>query len=112
MRERGKEGGGRGYDQHQSKLLALVMCPTRELALQVKEALISLSLPPPPLVVKNGTQFTLAPSNNDKQTVVAKPFVQVVALVGGLAAEKQERVLKKGPEVVVATPGRLWELVS
>lgn len=29
-----------------------------------------------------------------------------------MAAVKQERILKKGPEIVIATPGRLWELVD
>lgn len=29
-----------------------------------------------------------------------------------MAAVKQERVLSKGPEIVVATPGRLWELIQ
>jgi ATP-dependent RNA helicase DDX24/MAK5 len=32
-------------------------------------------------------------------------------LVGGLAAVKQERILNTGPEIVIATPGRLWELI-
>lgn len=27
-----------------------------------------------------------------------------------MAAVKQERILNKGPEIVIATPGRLWEL--
>lgn len=38
--------------------------------------------------------------------------VQIATVVGGMAQEKQERVLKKCPEIVVATPGRLWELVK
>lgn len=29
-----------------------------------------------------------------------------------MAAVKQERVLSKNPEIVVATPGRLWELIQ
>ncbi|KAJ8932924.1 hypothetical protein NQ314_014341 [Rhamnusium bicolor] len=29
-----------------------------------------------------------------------------------MAAVKQERILLKGPEIVVATPGRLWELIQ
>ena len=33
-------------------------------------------------------------------------------VVGGMASQKQERVLKKGPEIVVATPGRLWDLIQ
>ena len=33
-------------------------------------------------------------------------------IVGGILAEKQERLLKARPEIVVGTPGRLWELMS
>jgi ATP-dependent RNA helicase DDX24/MAK5 len=29
-----------------------------------------------------------------------------------MSQEKQERVLRKGPDIVVATPGRLWELIK
>jgi hypothetical protein len=29
-----------------------------------------------------------------------------------MAQEEQERMLKKCPEIVVATPGRFWELVK
>lgn len=29
-----------------------------------------------------------------------------------MSAQKQERLLKRQPHIVVATPGRLWELVS
>lgn len=38
--------------------------------------------------------------------------IKVAAIVGGLAAVKQERILSYGPEIVVATPGRLWELIQ
>lgn len=38
--------------------------------------------------------------------------VRVVPIVGGMSAEKQERLLKTRPEVIVGTPGRLWELMS
>ncbi len=33
-------------------------------------------------------------------------------MVGGMATEKQERLLKQRPQIVVATPGRLWKLMS
>lgn len=36
----------------------------------------------------------------------------MAVVVGGMAAVKQERILAKGPEIVVATPGRLWELIQ
>ena len=38
--------------------------------------------------------------------------VAVVAVVGGLAQEKQLRLLQEHPDVVVATPGRLAELLG
>lgn len=37
---------------------------------------------------------------------------QIAVVVGGMAAVKQERILSKGPEIVIATPGRLWELID
>ena len=38
--------------------------------------------------------------------------VRVVPIVGGMSAEKQQRLLKTRPEIIVGTPGRLWELIS
>lgn len=38
--------------------------------------------------------------------------IRVVSIVGGMSTEKQERLLKARPEVIVGTPGRLWELMS
>lgn len=66
-------------------LYALILTPTRELAIQVKNHLIAI------------TKYT---------------NIRVAAIVGGMAAVKQERVLSKCPEIVVATPGRLWELIQ
>jgi superfamily II DNA/RNA helicase len=37
--------------------------------------------------------------------------VRVAAIVGGLAHVKQQRMMRQRPQVVVATPGRLWELM-
>ena len=65
-------------------LFALIVCPTRELALQVTAHL----------------------------QAVAPAGARVVPLVGGMSIEKQRRQLSLAPEVVVGTPGRLWELVS
>ncbi|KAK4263620.1 hypothetical protein QN277_029009 [Acacia crassicarpa] len=66
-------------------LRALIIAPTRELALQV----------------------------TDHLKAVAKYInVRVTPIVGGILAEKQERLLKARPEIIVGTPGRLWELMS
>ncbi|KAK6130499.1 hypothetical protein DH2020_035757 [Rehmannia glutinosa] len=69
----------------QGVLRALIVTPTRELALQVTDHLKAVAL---------GTN------------------VRVVPIVGGMSTEKQERLLKARPEIVVGTPGRLWELMS
>ena len=66
------------------KLRALVLCPTRELAMQVCAHL----------------------------TAIAKPLaLRIVAIVGGVSAQKQDRLLRYRPPVVVATPGRLWDMM-
>ena len=66
-------------------LQALILTPTRELAMQVTEELKRASCNKIPI----GT------------------------IVGGFAEVKQKRVLEKTrPPIIVATPGRLWELVS
>lgn len=66
-------------------LYALILTPTRELAVQINDHL------------KAVTKYT---------------DIQIATVFGGLAAVKQERMLKKCPEVVIATPGRLWELIQ
>ncbi|GAB2282339.1 hypothetical protein Dimus_016885 [Dionaea muscipula] len=69
----------------QGLLRALIITPTRELALQVKDHL------------KEAGKYTT---------------VRVVSIVGGMSTQKQERLLRTRPEVIVGTPGRLWELMS
>ncbi|XP_033348195.1 ATP-dependent RNA helicase DDX24 isoform X2 [Bombus vosnesenskii] len=66
-------------------LYALILTPTRELAIQIKDHL------------------TKAVKYTD---------IKVAVVLGGMAAVKQERILSKGPEIVIATPGRLWELIQ
>ncbi|XP_063218089.1 ATP-dependent RNA helicase DDX24 [Bacillus rossius redtenbacheri] len=72
-------------DRVGGRLYALVLTPTRELAIQVKNHLVAAA------------KYT---------------DIKVAVVVGGLAPQKQERLLSKGPEIVVATPGRLWELME
>lgn len=73
----------RGKQPRHSPLFALVLTPTRELAVQVKNHLVAAA------------KYT---------------DIRVAAIFGGLSVAKQERVLRQCPEIVVATPGRLWEL--
>lgn len=38
--------------------------------------------------------------------------LQVEAIVGGISIDKQIRILRRCPEILVATPGRLWQLIE
>lgn len=67
------------------KPLALVLVPTRELAQQVTDAL----------------------------TPYARPLrLRLTTVVGGMAISRQTNALRSGAEVLVATPGRLKDLID
>ena len=66
-------------------LRALIVTPTRELAIQIQNHLASIA---------------------------SSTGVGVVTVVGGMSVEKQLRLLKRKPAIVVGTPGRLWDLVQ
>ncbi|KAF0718529.1 Aste57867_1631 [Aphanomyces stellatus] len=68
------------------KCRALILTPTRELAIQIVDHLQAM--------------------------IPNKRAVGIVALVGGMAVQKQIRQLSYAPEIVVATPGRLWEMME
>jgi ATP-dependent RNA helicase DDX24/MAK5 len=40
------------------------------------------------------------------------PHVSVAAIVGGMSTQKQRRILDRGVDVLVATPGRLWDIME
>ncbi|KAG2008212.1 ATP-dependent rRNA helicase RRP3 [Coprinopsis cinerea AmutBmut pab1-1] len=84
-------------------LRALILAPTRELALQVSQHLTD-------------TLKAIDPQEDEgdekKQAVKPPPHVSVAAIVGGMSAQKQKRVLDRGVDVLIATPGRLWDIVS
>lgn len=50
--------------------------------------------------------------SNHLKSVAKFTNINIAVVVGGMAAVKQERLLSKGPEIVVGTPGRLWELIQ
>ncbi|GHU49371.1 hypothetical protein FACS1894127_2450 [Clostridia bacterium] len=64
-----------------SSVQVLILCPTRELALQIVEVFYDL--------------------------IECKSGVRVQALYGGEPIERQIKALKKKPQIIVATPGRL-----
>lgn len=64
---------------------ALVMVPTRELAMQIHEVFCSIA---------KGTK------------------VQVMAVVGGVEQDKQINKLQVGIDILIATPGRMFDLIA
>ncbi|MCL4132740.1 UNVERIFIED_CONTAM: hypothetical protein GTU68_019844, partial [Idotea baltica] len=44
--------------------------------------------------------------------VLTKTDIKTALVIGGLCSEKQERLLSAGPDIVIGTPGRLWEFVQ
>jgi len=71
-------------DSLNKNLFALVIVPTRELAIQVNTEIERLCVH------------------------TEDPKLVSITLVGGLSLQKQQRLLKVKPDVIVATPGRLW----
>ena len=63
----------------------LILSPTRELCLQIASEL------------KNYAKYL--------------PKVNVVAVYGGASIEEQARSLKKGAQIIVATPGRMQDMI-
>ncbi|KAI9922145.1 hypothetical protein PsorP6_000200 [Peronosclerospora sorghi] len=64
---------------------ALILTPTRELALQIQHHL---------------------------EKMVHHREIGVVTLVGGMSVQKQRRILSYRPEIVIGTPGRLWDIIE
>jgi ATP-dependent RNA helicase DeaD len=65
---------------------ALILCPTRELCLQI--------------------------SNDVKKYAKNLPNVNVVAVYGGAAIVNQLKEIKRGVQIVVATPGRMLDILN
>lgn len=86
---------------------ALILTPTRELALQIKQHLNAI-LKYTDIKVRI---FILShPHRHGTRTDLIS--LQVASVVGGLSVQKQQRLLKKQPEILIATPGRLWALIQ
>jgi len=73
-------------DSHLRAVQVIILCPTRELAVQVAEEIFKLSL------FKRG--------------------VQSVPIYGGQSYDRQIRALKQGVQIVVGTPGRILDHID
>lgn len=76
-------GGGKKYQKRTPEIL--VMVPTRELSEQIRDVYVN----------------------------IAKGLdVKIMTLMGGVEQDAQIEQLKKGVDIVIATPGRMFDLVS
>jgi ATP-dependent RNA helicase RhlE len=72
-------------DASRSGVRALILSPTRELAIQINETFVKIAVGTP---------------------------VRTAVVVGGLNERMQLQCIKKGAQVVIATPGRLCDFLS
>ncbi len=73
-------------DEERRTPQALILCPTRELCMQITKDLEAFSS--------------------------KMPLVKIVAVYGGTAITTQISAIKRGVQIVVATPGRLKDLID
>ncbi|MFB6455375.1 DEAD/DEAH box helicase [Chitinophaga sp. Hz27] len=73
------------YDKRKYEVKCLVMVPTRELAIQIAE------------VFQKIAQYT---------------DLSILALVGGVDQDPQIKILEKGVDVLIATPGRMFDQLN
>ncbi|TFK49115.1 ATP-dependent RNA helicase MAK5 [Heliocybe sulcata] len=116
----------RGSPKSKRTLKALILCPTRELAVQVSSHLnaclneVSLdATPSSESVLDNGKgkskkkrEASEPGPSQAKSKARSPPPVSVAAIVGGMSAQKQRRILDRGVDILVATPGRLWDILE
>jgi ATP-dependent RNA helicase DeaD len=74
------------FDPEMNGLQALILCPTRELALQITEEL--------------------------RELAQHQPEIRIATIYGGQKIERQLDQLKHKPQIIVATPGRLIDHLS
>ncbi len=72
-------------DQHRNQIKALILTPTRELAIQIEE------------------NFQAYGKNLKLKSLV---------IFGGVKQHQQEQQLKRGVDILIATPGRLLDFIS
>ena len=73
-------------NEHDESLQAIILCPTRELAIQVAEELRKLA--------------------------AYLPEINVLPVYGGQPIDRQIKALKKGVQIIIGTPGRVMDHIS
>src|ERR1017187_4930909 len=74
-----------GKEPHRAGIRAMILSPTRELAIQIAEAFGQMA---------------------------AGSGIRAAVVVGGLGEGPQLQAIRKGAQVVIATPGRLYDFLS
>ncbi|XP_049851156.1 ATP-dependent RNA helicase ddx24-like [Schistocerca gregaria] len=77
--------GNREASSGRDDLKCLILAPTRELVLQIADHLAQITRYAP---------------------------IRIVSIIGGISMAKQLRLLSSRPDILVATPGRLWDVTS
>ncbi len=72
-------------DSRNRKPQAIVLAPTRELAMQIRDEVFKLSY---------------------------GMYIRSTVVYGGSSMRLQREILEKGPQIVIATPGRLIDLID
>ena len=79
--------------------VAIILVPTHELGVQVK----------------NHIEMVIEQKNNKNKEEKKKFYynIKIANVLGGFAKVKQLKILNKyNPEIIIATPGRLWEIID
>ncbi|KAL9710285.1 ATP-dependent RNA helicase [Leucoagaricus gongylophorus] len=119
----------RPHPNRRRPVQALILVPTRELALQVSSHLNEYLNPldrdddaPSQNNQKAGTGRNKTKNGKkgkgkeeEERPIPPRkppPHVSVATIVGGMSSQKQHRILDRGVDVLVATPGRLWDITE
>ena len=82
--------------------VAIILVPTHELGVQVKNHI--------EMVIQENLNINKKDENEKKRFIYN---IKIANVLGGFAKAKQlKRLNKYNPEIIVATPGRLWEIID
>ena len=82
--------------------VCIILVPTHELGVQVKNHI--------EMVIQENSENMKKEDNNKKKFIYN---IKIANVLGGFAKAKQlKRLNKYNPEIIVATPGRLWEIID
>lgn len=97
--------------QKQHHVSAIIVSPTRELANQIYDVLTTQILPfhPPSAEILPSLK-----EDEEKRTIKTQPVIVPQLLIAGLTKPRADLsfFVRKSPNVIIATPGRLAELLS